>query len=568
MSDKTARRRGLARGLLVAAGVLTLLAQPLPATAQPDAGDITRVFGTEKPRMFEPRVDVANFGVTGPGGKPNVRLAGATRWDHDADDTVYNDTWGPWLWSSNEGPRPQFANIPDNLYFTPSFYTPTDIADDGTTVGTVLFRLQAVNVPWAWTPDGGFEFLPLPDDPAWLGSAEAVSRDGRVIAGYLDRRGPRGAIIESQAVTWVDGVRVDLPASGQFAQVSGINASGNVVVGAAGLQRTALQAIRWVDGVQQQLQPVGVNSVARHSSADGSISVGTATMANNAVVLVKWGANGAAEILGPPEGMSIASVEAINPDGTAIVGAVADTIPIPSPVIEGNYAPFLWRQDIGFTALPELEPADQYDRSVAHDVSDDGRTVVGALRQSVTNPTDPPNPAIIWIDGQLVTVNDLMREAGEADPDYFDAGAISGDGRWILAKGGPRRNEQDSLTSIFRLADARGDVEVTIDIKPGSADNPINLRSGGVTPVAIVSTPDFDATTVDPSSVRFGPAKAAETHGRGHPQDVNGDGVRDLVLHFTTRDSGITRGDTEGCLTGSTTTGQTIFGCDRVTVTG
>lgn len=566
------QRRGLAyrtwsvRGVAVAVGLLMVVTPAPGAMAEPVARDVTRVFGTEEPRMLEPGVGVANFETTGPGGERRFLLAGSTRWDHDGDGIVFIETAGPWLWSSDGGPQLLFPDIPDELYLTPSLYIPAGVADDGTVVGTVGFPEQRASEPWAWTPEGGFEFLPLPDDPAGSGTAVAVARDGQVIAGSVDRRDPRGRVIESQAVTWVDGARVELPDTVQFAETRGMSASGTVVVGAAGPERTALQATRWVDGVQQQLEPVGAESVATFSSADGSFAVGTATMPNNAVVLVRWGRGGDAEILGPPEGMSISSVSAINPDGTAVVGAVADAIPNPFPVIEGDYDPFLWREDLGLTTLPELEPMDEFDFSVASDVSDDGRIVVGALRQKVRNPGDPRNQAIVWIDQQLVTVNDLMREAGERDPDYFAASAISGDGQWVRATGGPRRSEQDTLASIFRLADTRGDVEVTVDLRPGSTDNPINPGSPGLVPLAIVTTPDFDATTVDALSVTFGPDGATEPHGRGHLEDVNGDGALDLLLHFTIRDTGLTPDHSEACLTGSTAAGQTIVGCDRVTV--
>jgi hypothetical protein len=51
-------------------------------------------------------------------------------------------------------------------------------------------------------------------------------------------------------------------------------------------------------------------------------------------------------------------------------------------------------------------------------------------------------------------------------------------------------------------------IEVTIDIKPGSDPNAINPSSRGVIPVAILTTESFDATTVSPITVRFGPAGA------------------------------------------------------------
>ena len=46
----------------------------------------------------------------------------------------------------------------------------------------------------------------------------------------------------------------------------------------------------------------------------------------------------------------------------------------------------------------------------------------------------------------------------------------------------------------------------------------------GLIPVAILTRGDFDATRVDALSVRFGPGQVAEAHGRGHVEDVDGDG--------------------------------------------
>jgi hypothetical protein len=101
-------------------------------------------------------------------------------------------------------------------------------------------------------------------------------------------------------------------------------------------------------------------------------------------------------------------------------------------------------------------------------------------------------------------------------------------------------------------------VTVTIDIKPGSATNPINLRSGGLIPVAILTTPSFDATTVDVSTVRFGPGNASEAHGHGHVEDVDGDGDLDLMLHFSTAAAAIPCGATSATLTGTGITGTDV----------
>ena len=109
-----------------------------------------------------------------------------------------------------------------------------------------------------------------------------------------------------------------------------------------------------------------------------------------------------------------------------------------------------------------------------------------------------------------------------------------------------------------------GVISVEIDVKPGSFPNSINPNSKGVIPVAILTTEDFDATTVDADTVRFGPADAEKVHKRAHVEDADGDGDLDLVLHFRTRETDIQSDDTEACLTGRTTVTDTIWGCDSV----
>jgi hypothetical protein len=112
------------------------------------------------------------------------------------------------------------------------------------------------------------------------------------------------------------------------------------------------------------------------------------------------------------------------------------------------------------------------------------------------------------------------------------------------------------------------EIQVALDIKPGESPNSINPRSNGVIPVAILTTETFDATTVDPLSVEFGPHGATEAHGEGHIEDVNGDGRPDLVLHFRTQDTGIQCGDTSASLTGETFGDEPIQGSDSIITVG
>lgn len=111
-------------------------------------------------------------------------------------------------------------------------------------------------------------------------------------------------------------------------------------------------------------------------------------------------------------------------------------------------------------------------------------------------------------------------------------------------------------------------LNVSIDIKPGSYPNTINPKSKGVISVAILTTNDFDATTVDPLSIKFGPNGALEFHGKGHIEDVDGDGDIDMVLHFNTQMTGIQYGDTKASLSGKTIGGQAITGMDAIQTVG
>lgn len=102
---------------------------------------------------------------------------------------------------------------------------------------------------------------------------------------------------------------------------------------------------------------------------------------------------------------------------------------------------------------------------------------------------------------------------------------------------------------------------ITIAVKPGSAQPaPINPKSQGVIPVAILSTGSFDATTVDPATVKFGVLGSEASSTQTSLEDVNGDGKLDMVLHFPTQNTGIVCGTTTVALTGQTTSGQPISG--------
>jgi len=64
---------------------------------------------------------------------------------------------------------------------------------------------------------------------------------------------------------------------------------------------------------------------------------------------------------------------------------------------------------------------------------------------------------------------------------------------------------------------------VAIDIKPGSATNPINLDAPGKIPMAILSSATFDAASVDRATITFGRYGTEATVVSTTLSDVNGD---------------------------------------------
>ncbi len=87
-------------------------------------------------------------------------------------------------------------------------------------------------------------------------------------------------------------------------------------------------------------------------------------------------------------------------------------------------------------------------------------------------------------------------------------------------------------------------IEVEIDILPGTNVNPVNLRSGGRVPVAVLGSAELDVTAIDASTLILGNETDPETsvaqknNGayEAHLEDVNDDGYMDLVALFPMRD--------------------------------
>ena len=126
------------------------------------------------------------------------------------------------------------------------------------------------------------------------------------------------------------------------------------------------------------------------------------------------------------------------------------------------------------------------------------------------------------------------------------------DGRYLEIQTTFELESGDVSPILFDLTAEVGYIPVSVDIKPGSWPNPLNRKSKGVLPVAICGTPEFDVSTIDPASIRLiiegvedGVAplrwsyEDVATLFVGDPfcgHDLNGDGIMDLTLKFSTQE--------------------------------
>lgn len=115
-------------------------------------------------------------------------------------------------------------------------------------------------------------------------------------------------------------------------------------------------------------------------------------------------------------------------------------------------------------------------------------------------------------------------------------------------------------------------IEVTIDIKPDSDPNSINLCSGGAVPLAVLGSDALDVSMIDTETLRFA-GSSVKVVGKKDPRslcsfdDVDLDGHTDLVCHFLTTDIAALDGDSISAqMSGNLLDSTPILGSDSVNI--
>ena len=106
--------------------------------------------------------------------------------------------------------------------------------------------------------------------------------------------------------------------------------------------------------------------------------------------------------------------------------------------------------------------------------------------------------------------------------------------------------------------------EVDVDVLPGDSANVVYPTRLGKVPVVVLSSPEFDATQVDPATLRFAAADVAPVDEPVIIADVDGANGADTQVRFRVEESGILCNDTEVNLFGETYAGETVAGVDMI----
>ena len=153
-------------------------------------------------------------------------------------------------------------------------------------------------------------------------------------------------------------------------------------------------------------------------------------------------------------------------------------------------------------------------------------------------------------------------------PDYDGDGLRNVEDNCVLVA-----NPGQTDTNSDGIGDAcEASLFVTIDIMPGDDLNVIVLESNGVLPVAILSSHEFDALSINPASIGISGDEVGLTGKADHylcqEKDVNQDGLADLKFDMVIAEFLLVPGSSEVELEGMTRSFVRVAGFDRIEVVG
>lgn len=187
------------------------------------------------------------------------------------------------------------------------------------------------------------------------------------------------------------------------------------------------------------------------------------------------------------------------------------------------------------------------------------------MRNDDWNPTDPGSVRFSSTTASLVTRDSRIESFRLPADGTYTVGVSAYPRNWLAGA---------VVTSNTLGSNANGDytlvisgvtpstLQISIDIKPGSGDlAPINPKSKGKVPVALLGARDFSVDEVDTRTLTFGHSGDESSLFKcGTPSDLNGDLFPDMVCHFENDVAHWDSSDEQGILRGRLTSGKKFEG--------
>ena len=512
-----------------------------------------------------------SFRWTSAGGMENLDGTSSAAYAASADGLVVVGGSGGLAYRWTGGTMTSLGDLPGGSTYSLAY----DVSDDGALV-IGSSNSAAGSEAFVWTAEGGIVGLGDLPGGAFTSVAYAMAADGSTIVGYSTSASGTESCrwTRDGGGNWVIAGLGDLDGGSFYGIAYGASADGSIVVGQSS-STAGYEAFLWTaaGGMVSlgDLEGDGVNARARAVSADGQIVVGRGRTATGYEAFI-WTPEGGMRLLQEylateydvilPAGWVLLEAFGISADGTTIVGSARDPL---------GYTE-AWIVKIVREVPPVADAGGPY---VAGATSWSGASVM----LDGTGSTDPDNPepdaitAYAWdlnlaydSDGDGDATNDV--DATGATPTcQFPIGQT--DIALVVV-------DQDDLRSAPATTTVTvSTIEVEIDIRPGDDTNTINLGSHGVIPVAFLTTPDFDASTIDPTTVTLRGEDFSDglVKLRGKKQtpmasltDVDGDGDLDLLVHLETEKLAEYEIDTTCDLGALTYDGYVVSGSDTVRV--
>lgn len=336
-------------------------------------------------------------------------------------------------------------------------YTVGAVSDNG-----VVSMHTSGGAVYKWSAAGGLVQIGTITNGYPAAGRTMVSNDGTKIASSVTKAATGfNEISTYDGASWTNrGGLVSTGWDGSVSSTWGMSANGNVIVGLGWLTAGTAHAVKWdaTNGVVDLGSMIsGSSSRANAVNADGSVIVGWQDEANGTRSAARW-VNGVESFITDGSGNNLGEAGGVSANGNIVIGA-------------GMPNPYVWNTTSGVTYITHPNSS-VFFRGGATGISADGTTVVGYFRAFSAPPMS--GEGFIWTAATgRVNLNDYAVSLGIATNGVTMALplAISQDGKKIAGVGTNASGIVGFYLDLTQYLSVKDDVRNNPDI--GIYPNPV-----------------------------------------------------------------------------------------------